>query len=194
MFLLNGNPLNIDTAFSVETDVPYIIPAVIETNKRGKDTIVTPEQIGVNRDTVQYPANWLRHSSPEEREAIGIVEVPDPVRADDRFYWNGDVTMPKQLEDEIVIPEEGQDFASYEQKGLKSQWVAQIKQTAGSLLAQTDWMVIRKAERDVAIPADVVAYRAFVVTYAGQLETAINAAANMEDFIAVVTTQNWQPA
>ena len=42
-------------------------------------------------------------------------------------------------------------------KGLKSNWIAQVKVTAGSMLAGTDWMVIRKAERDVAIPDGVVA-------------------------------------
>lgn len=29
-------------------------------------------------DGVNYPANWLRHASPEERTAIGLVEVADP--------------------------------------------------------------------------------------------------------------------
>lgn len=48
-------------------------------------------------------------------------------------------------------------------KGLKSTMIAQVKATAGSLLSQTDWMVIRKAERDVAIPAAVVAKRAAIV-------------------------------
>jgi hypothetical protein len=29
-------------------------------------------------------------------------------------------------------------------KGLKSNWIAQVKHTAGTMLAGTDWMVIRK--------------------------------------------------
>jgi hypothetical protein len=76
-------------------------------------------------------------------------------------------------------------------KGLKSNWVAQVKTTAGTMLATTDWMVIRKAERDVAIPADVVAKRAAIVAEADRLEVAIAACADVEALIAVVNDQRW---
>lgn len=79
-------------------------------------------------------------------------------------------------------------------KGLKSQWIAQIKAAAGSILAQTDWMVIRKAERDVAIPAETQTYRAAVVAEADRLETAIAAAADVDALAAVVAAQNWPKA
>ena len=76
-------------------------------------------------------------------------------------------------------------------KGLKSQWIAQVKDTAGKMLAATDWMVIRKAERDVAIPADVVAKRAAIIAEADRLEAAIAAANDINAFIAVVSDQRW---
>ena len=44
-----------------------------------------------------YPSNWLQQSTEDEKTALGITWVDDPVRADDRFYWNGDATMPKAL-------------------------------------------------------------------------------------------------
>jgi hypothetical protein len=155
MFLLNGNPLPIDTPFTV--------------------------------DGTSYPANWLRLTSIEEKNAIGITEVADTqVAYDDRFFWG--VDNPKQLEDITVTPEEDEPYI---QRGLKTNWIAQVKDTAGKLLAQTDWMVIRKAERDVAIPADTVIYRAAVVAEANRLETAINACADVPALIAVVNTQGW---
>jgi hypothetical protein len=76
-------------------------------------------------------------------------------------------------------------------KGLKSNFIAQVKQTAGSLLANTDWYVIRKAERNVDIPAKVVTKRAAIVTEADRLETAITNAANVEALIEVLNAQNW---
>ena len=76
MFLLNGEPLALDRAFS-------------------------------DSSGTQYPANWLRLSTAEEKSAIGITEVADPVRADDRFYWNGDSTLPKALEDKEEVDENG---------------------------------------------------------------------------------------
>ena len=79
-------------------------------------------------------------------------------------------------------------------KGLKSQWISQTKQSAGSLLAASDWMVIRKAERNVDIPAATQTYRAGVVAECARLETAISGAASVEALIAVVNAQNWPQA
>ena len=36
-------------------------------------------------DGTQYPANWLRLSSAEEKTAIGITEVADAVNYDNRL-------------------------------------------------------------------------------------------------------------
>jgi hypothetical protein len=168
MFLLNGNPLAVDTAFT--------------------------------HNEISYPANWLRLATEAEKSAIGITEVADAVRADDRFYWNGDVNLPKALEDKEEVDQDGNplyvkvlDKTDPENpamvdtterlvtKGLKSNFIAQVKQTAGSILAQTDWMVIRKAERDVAIPTATVAYRASVVAKAEELEVAITACTTVEE-------------
>jgi hypothetical protein len=70
-------------------------------------------------------------------------------------------------------------------KGLKSQNIAQVKQTAGSLLAATDWYVVRKADIGTDVPADVVAYRAAVRAEADRLEAAIAAVSDVPGLIAV---------
>jgi hypothetical protein len=121
----------------------------------------------------QYPANWLKLSTEEEKNAVGITWVVDPVRADDRFYWDGDVNNPKDL------------------TGLKTQFVAQVKDTAGKLLSQTDWVIIRKAERAVEVPAEVALKRTQIVTEANRLEVDINASTTVEALIEVLNTQNW---
>ena len=157
----------------------------------------------------QYPSNWLTVSTEADRTAIGITWVADPVRADDRFYWNGDINNPKALEDREEVDENGDPMwvqvldetqdppvmvDSTERlvaRGLKYTWIAQVKDTAGKMLADTDWMVIRKAERNVDIPADVVTKRAAIVAECTRLETAITGAADMDAFIAVVQDQRW---
>ena len=158
---------------------------------------------------ITYPGNWLQQSTPEARAEINITWVNDPVRADDRFYWNGDINLPKELEDRAEVDENGDPIYvqvlddtqdppvmvdSSEQlvtKGLKSNWKDQVKHTAGTMLAQTDWMVIRKSERNVDIPADVVTKRAAIITECERLEAAITAAADIDAFIAVVQDQRW---
>jgi len=120
---------------------------------------------------IQYPANWLRLATLEEKQAIGITEVSDPESYDDRFYWG--VDNPKDL------------------TTLKTYWSAQVKDTTNKLLANSDWMVIRKAERNINIPEDIVTYRAAVLTECGRLIDAIVSCTTVLDLISVVTTQNW---
>ncbi len=169
-FELNGKPINIYKAYTTEDGTKY--------------------------------AN-LR--DPAIRAALGVVEVADPESYDQRFYWG--VGNPKLLNDREEVDEQGNPLWVQEYnpltetmqntnvrlvtKGLKSQWIAQVKATAGSLLAQTDWMVIRKAERGVDIPETTVTYRAAVVSEANRLETAIAACENVEALIAVVGAQDW---
>jgi len=76
-------------------------------------------------------------------------------------------------------------------RGLKHTMKAQIKSQANSALADTDWMVIRKAERSVAIPSATVTYRAGVVKECARLETAIAGAADVDALQAVMQAQNW---
>ena len=146
----------------------------------------------------------------------GALEVVEGEQKDQRFYWvtfdsyqvNGNVVTrtytntPKALEDRAEVKEDNTplyvqvwDAATQtmidttEQvvtKGLKSQWIAQNKASANSLLAATDWMVIRKAERDVAIPSDVVTERAAIIADCTAKEAAITAATTMDELIAVV--------
>jgi hypothetical protein len=129
----------------------------------------------------------------------GALEVVEGEQKDQRFYWvtfdkyevTGNVVTrtyvntPKVLEDVTETPEGSTEPVTT--KGLKSQWIAQAKATANSQLASTDWMVIRKAERNVAIPADVVAERAKIIDDCTAKEAAITAATSIEELIAVLT-------
>ena len=139
-------------------------------------------------------------SNPTHAFAIeqGALEVVEGEQKDQRFYWvtfdkyevTGNVVTrtyvntPKALEDVTETPEGTSEPVTT--KGLKSQWIAQVKASANSQLASTDWMVIRKAERDVAIPVEVVAERAKIIADCTAKEAAITACTTMEAFIAVV--------
>jgi len=138
MFLLNGVTLPIDACF---TD-----PAT----------------------GIQYPANWLRLASPEERAAIGITEAPDPVWYDQRFYWS---------------PELPKDHSQ-----LVEQWIGQTRATANTLLAPTDWMVIREADNGKPMDAAIKAERQAIREAAGTKIAAINATATTAELAAYITS------
>ena len=146
-----------------------------------------------------YSSNFLRTSSAQEKIEAGVWEIIEGQRPDDRFYW---VSGPAYRVVEVSNTVEASYSGTAKQlddvtedevttKGLKSQFVAQIKSQASSQLAATDWMVIRKVERNVDIPAETVTFRDAVVTECNRLETAINAATTVEELIAALGTANW---
>lgn len=118
-------------------------------------------------DGISYPANWLRLASPEEREAIGITEEPDPAPYDQRFYWGPD--LPK-------------DHAQ-----LVEQWTQQTRTTAGTLLAPSDWLVIREMDNGTAVPEAWRTWREAIRNTAGDKVTAIEQTADTEELAAYIT-------
>ena len=127
---------------------------------------------------ISYPSNWLRLTTLEEKQAIGIVEVADPVVGvwDQRFYWG--VDNPKDLDQ------------------LKELWTAKVKDTAGKMLSETDWYVVRQAEGGTAAPADVLTRRGEIRTLSGEKETAITNCTDVPSLAEYVTGSEysrWEP-
>lgn len=156
----------------------------------------------------QYSSKFLRSSSAQEKLEAGVWEIIEGTRADDRFYWVSPATYrvnevnstveasyaatSKQLEDTTETPEGATEPVTT--KGLKSQWIASTKDSANKLMATSDWMVIRKMERNVDIPAETAAYRAAVIAECTRLVAAITAAADVPALVAVLDAQNWPEA
>jgi len=124
---------------------------------------------------ISYPANWLRLSTLAEKEAIGITEVADQPRPDDRYYWvtaNSDGTFtatPKDLTQ------------------LKDSATAQINATAHSLLSPSDYMAIKAAETGAALDASWKTWRAQIRSEAQTARTAIAAATDIPTLITAST-------
>lgn len=144
-------------------------------------TPLSPDSAFTTPDGTQYPANFLRLASPQEREAIGITEAPDEIPHDQRYFWGYDQDgnlIPKQLEDETVTPEEGEP---YTQTGLKTQHIRQTKETANTLLAPTDWYIVRNFERNIEVPVGIVSYRVEVLAVSDAREALIEAVETVEE-------------
>ena len=110
---------------------------------------------------ISYPANWLRLTSLEEKQAIGIVEVTAPVDGvwDQRFYWG--VDNPKDLAD------------------LKTLWKQKQSEIAGSLLTPSDWRVIKARETGGQVPIDWFNYRKAVRTACNTRQAEIDKCADV---------------
>ena len=134
-------------------------------------------------DGIQYPANWLRLSSLEERNALGITEVADEPWFDQRFYWG--VDNPKQLDDKPAVDEDGKELG-YTQTGLKTQWSATQGEIANDLLHPSDWRIIKAKETGGHIPSTWKTYRAAVRTACNTRQTEIGNAADVPALIELL--------
>ena len=139
--------------------------------------------VAFSHNDIQYPANWLRLSTAEEKTAIGITEVEDPKVYDSRFYWgNGSA---KELDD----TKETIDGVEYTYLGVKSVLKAQEKDIANSLLAKYDWYIVRKAEKSTAIPTTITTYRDGVRTACDTREKEIDACADTAALVTLYGTK-----
>ena len=129
-------------------------------------------------DGTSYPSNWLNMTSPEEKAALGLVEVTDSnTPEDDRFYWVS-ATLVGAIRTYLNTPKD--------LDGLKANWATQIRSTAYSLLLPSDWMVVKSVETQAPFPEAWKTYRAAVRTASSEAVTAINAAADIAALQAAV--------
>jgi hypothetical protein len=157
---------------------------------------------GITIGDIQYPKSIFSLWSSAEREAIGIYEVVvDNTNLKDQEYWiNTDMTYTfadgvmtgsygtataKPLDDILFV--EGDEIPSdkavgdVKQYGLKGQKIKMIKEQAGGLLAPTDWHVVKATEvADYSVPTNIATYRANVRSKSNEMETQINAVADVD--------------
>tara|TARA_R100001530_G_scaffold101426_2_gene70533 strand:+ start:113 stop:592 length:480 start_codon:yes stop_codon:yes gene_type:complete len=138
-------------------------------------TTIQPDRAFTLGD-VQYPSNWLRLTSDEQKAEVGISFFPDPVFKDERWYYNrvkdGEVTSTPIPLDE-----------------LKERETRNAKKTSGAMLSGSDWMVIRSVDaKERPVPTDWSEYRAAVRDACDKLEQEI-AAADFEGLQSI--EQNW---
>ena len=157
--------------------------------------------VAFSHNDINYPANWLRLASLDEKNAIGITEVADDPVYDSRFYW-GDGTA-KTLTDTNEVDENGDPLLDVNGDqivtlGVKSILKAQEKNIAGSLLARYDWYVVRKAEKSTAIPTAITTYRDGVRTACNTRETEIDACSDTAALVTLYgsteqSDKTWKP-
>lgn len=150
------------------------------------EIVQTGSNIRAMFPNVSFPASG---PSAEFKQLAGVMDVVDGERKDERFYWVTPAQPPIQLVN--GIPTRLYVNTEKEIEKLKIQWVSQFKETAGKMLANTDWMVIRKAERAIDIPAEVVSKRLAIIAEANRLESAVIACEDVESMISIVAAQNW---
>ena len=177
-------------------------PMTGETSEVEVIKVFPPHTLFEDKFGTQHTAETLVNWSSDQKQDHGIYDVAYQNYPDARFYdviENSPVfdatekivkvtytSNPKSLEDGEVDSVTGKPVP-----GLKTQYINQFKSTANNLLSATDWMIVRKIERNVDIPVDTAAKRAAIVAEANRLETAIAAVTTVEQLISVVESANF---
>jgi len=165
---------------------------------------------GITLGDNQYPKSIYSLWTEAERNAIGIytVEINETNRKDETFYINTDITYAfgsgkvtgsygtataKSIADVDAVDEDGNKLKDDDGnqiviKGLKTQYKENFNTQAASLLAKTDWYVIKAADvSDYSVPSNIATYRAAVRTKVNAMETAIDNCANVAALITLLT-------
>ena len=160
--------------------------------------IFAPYTLFEDKNGTQHSPDTLLNWTADQKQDHGIYDVAYGTRKDDRFYTvveNAPEFDKTQKIVKVSFTSTAKDLNdSGEMKGLKSQWIANFKDTANKLLAQSDWMLVRKLERNVDIPAKTTTYRAAVVAESNRLETAVSAVTTVEQLITAVESASWPTA
>ena len=160
---------------------------------------------GITIGSIQYSRDIYSKWTASEREAIGIYEViqNNAKKKDEEYYTNtsqtftydadagtvtatygdatakahADTTWTQDQIDAGAAPA-GADTDTVAVEGLKTIKIRTVKQQAASILQDTDWYIVRKADANTAIPSAITTYRAAVRTKCADMETAITNASN----------------
>ena len=151
----------------------------------------------IDNNSIRHPKTWSRWSD-ADKTAAGLVWEDAPASEapfDNKFYWGrqADGTLiPRSLTDvnevdeddgKPLLDEYGNQVVTL---GLKSQYKAQTKATAASLLAPTDWHVVKAAEvSGYTVPSAITQFRSDVRAASNAIEAAIDAASDIDAFVAL---------
>jgi hypothetical protein len=136
--------------------------------------------------------------SVDQKQDLGIYDVAYGTLPDSRFFgsmeeisFDAQQKIVKIAYTPVARTLEDSGDSELPNLGLKSQWIKQVKANATAILSATNWMIVRKIERNIDVPSATATYRAAVVTECDRLEAAINAATTVQELAAAVDSANW---
>ena len=150
---------------------------------RYKDRVITPGKGWKDDEGYQHPGNWNIWSD-AEKKAKGVTEVTEDTPPDSRLYdWSGPDSNGKITSTAKALDDSGS--GKNKVLGVKSTLKEVIKAEQGHLLFQTDWAVIRKADKGTEIPSNIQTWRDAIRAKATEMENAIDSASDTDAVAAL---------
>ena len=185
--------------------------AVVES---GSITSMPKGNKGITIDNVQHPVSIFTIWTEAQRNAIGVytVEIDNTNKKSEEYYVNTDITYAydsssnkvtgsygtatakslvdiKWTQTEIDAGEapEGADTNTVKIQGLKTIKKARLDQECASILAPSDWRVVKATETSGTMDSDWKTWRASVRTKCNSMQTQIDNAADVDALEALYT-------
>lgn len=116
----------------------------------GVIALLVPAGTAFTWDGLQYSNNWCNLSTPEEKAAIGMVDVVYGTYPNDIYYWvSQDAPVYQNGVVEINYTATPKDLFM-----LQNNAVTAVQQQAYTILLPSDWRVVKGYETKSAIPMD----------------------------------------
>ena len=154
--------------------------------KRVPKTLKTDEGLILNFDKL----------SDKELQEYGYFDFIKPAIDKDtqslgNVYFDGEVFTREVIEkdfDATYEDEDGNVLPAYDLEAKKSELIGKLKAMCGSMLADTDWQVVRLAERGIAIDAEVASKRQSILDKCDAKELEVKAPTSYVDALKYNTS------
>jgi hypothetical protein len=153
--------------------------------------LFSPYTIWEDKNGTEYSPDHLISLTSDQKQDLGIYDVAYANREDDRFYTITQNEPTFDQAEKIVKVTYTSVAKDLQDSEMKKDWIANVNNMANNMLAQSDWMLVRKIERNVDVPANMVTYRAAIITEANRLTTGITAATEITQLISLVRSISW---
>lgn len=145
-------------------------------------------------DGISYPQNWCNLSSPEEKAAIGMVDVVYGAYPNDQYYWvsqDAPVYNAETNQVDINYTATPKDLFT-----LQNNAVTAVQQQAYTILVPSDWRVVKGYETKSAIPTDWNTWRQEIRTQCDAQIIAITNCTTVDELAALPSVEwahdpNW---
>ena len=155
------------------------------------DQTIRPGRAWKDSDGTLQPKNWNIWSGRMKRKRLVSLKVVMQPFPDQRLYnssHNADgsvASTAKTLADVNAVDKDGKALLGSDGNqvvtlGVKSNLKNEVKTQQASYLAQTDWAIVRKADKGTAVPSNIQTWRDAIRTKATEMETAIDNAADTD--------------
>lgn len=159
--------------------------AIVQNNQVAQ---YVPDGSSFTWNGVQYPPQWTAQATPQQMASIGMLPVVYGTYPNDQFYWvTASAPVITSTQVTINYTSTPKDITT-----LKSGMVAQVNQTAYTILLPSDWMVVKAVETGGTVAPSWNTWRQTIRTQATDAVAVINACTTVEQ-LASLPSVPWTP-